>query len=225
MKKDADLDRLIHRATKFPDPTPRLSALKEALKATEESIEHLIDQYPTRSGRILAQKRMHQDDVDLEILILQKNTEELFPRVFRGGFLVSLWAVFESGIKDLAEYTRNQRNLPFGLQDLRGGDFLEQSERFFRATLQIEPFPEKGIRKRIEYLKGFRNAIAHHDGNILEMPKYFTQNGRHFYQEFSDFHHTFAVPTFEYNAECIKITSQVSSKLAEAVYERLHPVV
>ena len=159
----------------------------------------------------------------MEMFILRKSTEELFPRVFRGGFLVSLRTLFESEVKDLGEYTSLELKLPFGLQDLRAGDFLNQTEKYFLGTLQINPFPDKAIRKRIETLKEFRNAITHHDGNLAEIPKALLQASASSLQKFSDLHHEFAMPVAAYNLDSLDLLATVSANLASSIYAKLHP--
>ncbi len=217
------LERFYHRAVEYPDPSQRFEALRTALSATEEAIAHQAAQLQVRAKADLKRRGMHPDDVELELHVLHTTTKELFPRVFRGGFLVSLWALFESGVKDLGEYTRRELKLPFGLQELRAGDFLNQSEKYFRGTLGVEPFPDKSNRKRIALLKEFRNAIAHHDGNIEEIPKALVQARPPALQRFSDLHHVFAMPTAEYNAQSLELLASTSAALANVVYSKLHP--
>lgn len=223
MSSKEKLERLFHRAVKFPDPTRRLASLREAFDATEAAISHQGEQYALRTKASLKKRGMHPDDIDLELYIMRTTTEELFPQVFRGGFLVSVWAVFESGVKDLAEYTRVQLGHPFGLQDLRASGFLEQAERFFKTTLNIAPFPAKQDRKQLELLKGFRNTIAHHNGSFDQLPKELRTAEPAPFQKFSDLHHTFAVPSAEYNRASIDVAENVCRELAESVYKRLHP--
>ena len=95
-----------------------------------------------------------------------------------GGFIISLWSVFEACIKDLAEYVRRQKEIPFSLQDLRAGDFLEQTDKFFSRLLAVKAFPEKSVCIKLEELKGFRNALVHHDGATEDCPRLFAARQR-----------------------------------------------
>lgn len=217
------LDRLLHRATKFPDPTQRLNSLHVAFEATEAAIAHQADQLRLRTKASLKRAGMHPDDIEYELYVMRTTTEELFPQVFRSGFLVSVWAVFESGIKDLAEYVKRGLKQPFGLQDLRSSDFLEQSDKFFNATLGVRVFPDKALRTEVQLFKDFRNTIVHHNGSLEHLPKNLASQ-RDLYQTFKDLHHTFAVPSAAYNKACITLSSRISNQLAEAIYERLHPI-
>ena len=220
------LDQLYHRAVEFPDPTARFNSLAIAFSATEDALAHQAAQHQLRGHRAIQHGEAHPEDVELTLYELRKTADEVFPRVFRGGFLVSLWSLFESGVKDLGEYTRSKLLLPFGLQELRAGDFLDQMEKYFRKTLEITVFDDKETRKQIELIKSFRNALAHHDGNLSEIPKALL-NARTMdapcVQLFSDLHHEFGIPTAEYNASSLNVLSAVSSSLAKKVYAKLHP--
>ena len=217
------LEHLYHRAVKFPDPSARFHALRIAYGATENAIDHQAAQHRLRVKASMNSADLHPDDVEMEMYVLDTTTKELFPRVFRGGFLVSLWALYESGTKDLAEYTRRELKLPFGLQDLRAGDFLGQTEKYFRSTLQLEPYPDKAVRRRIEMVRDFRNTIAHHDGNLLEMPKSLLQAPTNSFHKYSDLHREFAMPTAEYNSESLDLLAKISAVLANSIYTKLHP--
>ena len=99
-------------------------------------------------------------NVKYEVDQLKNTVEELFPKVFRGGFIISLWSVFEACIKDIAEYVRRKKNIPFGLQDLRAGDFIEQTDKFFFRLLEVKAFPVKSVRTKLEELNDFLRRIG-----------------------------------------------------------------
>ncbi len=172
---------------------------------------------------------MAQDDIEYELHELKRTVEELFPKVFRGGFVVSLWSVFEACVKDLAEYTRREKNLPFGLQELRAGDFLEQMELFFARVLGVDAFPDNAVRTKLVEIKGLRNALAHHDGNTTELPKSlrckddaeYRKKGFHVY---SDLHHHYVIPSAEYAEQSLQIIQIYLERLAHQVYEAVHPI-
>ena len=167
------LAELYRRAVTFPGPSLRIAGLQRALEATEEQLRIVKAQYEVRlTAKLKREARsMHPDDIEDEQHVVSRLVDDLLPKISRGGFVVSLWSVFEACVKDLAEYTKNERNLPFGLQDLRAGDFLEQTDKFFDRVLGLAALPDKSIRKSLEELKGFRNALAHHGGNTKEIPK------------------------------------------------------
>lgn len=225
------LAELYRRSVTFPDPSLRMAGLEAARSAAEEQLEHLKGQRAVRLCARLKREAhaMAQDDVEFEIEQLKGTVEELFPKVLRGGFVISLWSVFEACIKNLAEYVRRERELPFGLQELRAGDFLEQTEKYFSRVLRLKVFPDKKVRKKLEELKGLRNSLVHHDGATEELPKSLQCKTDVEYRGkgllvYRDLHHQYAVPTAEYAEEALRTVHCFMEQFAEAVYAAIHPV-
>lgn len=230
MSKKVTFAELRRRSLKFPGPSLRLRGLQSALEATEQQLETLKNQYEIRLRARLRKdaRSMHPDDIDDARYDVSRLVDDLFPKIFRGGFIISLWSVFEACVKDLAEYTKLEKKIPFGLQDLRAGDFLDQTAKFFRGALGVNAFPDKAVRKSLEELKGLRNALAHHDGNIAEVPKSLWPEVRsnttfRKVRVYGDLHHKYAVPMEMYARESLLLVSAYLEEIAEQVYAKLHP--
>jgi len=151
-----------------------------------------------------------------DLAVLHHETQELLSRVLRSGFLVSLWSLFESSIQELVEYVRVERKLALGLDGQRS--FLDQTNRFFRTTVNIHPFPNKEERKQLDTLRRFRNALAHHDGNIAKVPKELIADEglvRSFCLTGDS--HEFAVPSARYVRASVELIGRVSQSLAGKV--------
>jgi hypothetical protein len=230
MPKKTSLDRLFHQAMEYPGPSSRLAALEVAYRAVEEQLAHARAQETVRTHARLQRERAtsHPDDIEDEEYKLSRTVDQILPKVFRGGLLLSVWSVFEACVKDIAEYSRRERKLPFGLQELRAGDFLGQMARFFNAVLGIKAFPDRKVRKQIEELKGLRNALAHHDGNVDELPKSLVAPDEKGYAVLgltmhSDLHHSYVVPNAEYVRRSLDLVKIYLESLSEQVYNSLHP--
>lgn len=230
MPKKTSLDRLWHRVVEYPGPSSRLAALEVAYRSVEEQLAHAKAQETVRTCARLQRERAtsHPEDIEAEEYELSRIVDQILPTVFRGGLLLSVWSVFEACVKDMAEHTRRERKLPFGLQELRAGDFLGQIERFFDAVLGIKAFPDKKVRKQIEELKGLRNALAHHDGNVDELPKSLVASDENGYAALgltmhSDLHHNYVVPNAEYVRRSLDLVKIYLESLSEQVYNSLHP--
>jgi len=230
MSKTISLDRLWHQVVEYPGPASRLAALEVAYRAVEEQLAHATAQETVRTQARLARESATSDPEDIQAKEreLSRTIDQILPKVFRGGLLLSVWSVFEACVKDMAEHTRRERNLPFGLQELRAGDFLGQMERFFEAVLGIKAFPDKKVRKQIEELKGLRNALAHHDGNVEELPKSLRATGDKGYAALGltmheDLHHDYVVPNAEYVRQSLDLVRVYLETLSEQVYDTLHP--
>jgi hypothetical protein len=225
------LAELYRKSVEYPGPSLRMAGLDAARAAIEDQLDHLKGQRAVRLYARLKKEAhaMAPDDVEYEVDQLKNTVEELFPKVFRGGFIISLWSVFEACIKDLAEYVRREQDIPFGLQDLRAGDFLEQTEIFFFRLLAVRAFPEKSVRTKLEELKGFRNALVHHDGAIEELPKALRSKTEVEYRSkgllvYSDLHHQYAVPTAGYAEDAFNAVCTFLEQFADTVYAAIHPV-
>lgn len=225
------LEELFRRNVTFPGPWLRMAGLEVARSAIEEQLEHLKGQRAVRLYARLKREAhaMAKDDVEDEIEQFKGTVEELFPKVLRGGFVISLWSVFEACAKDLAEYVRREKELPFGLQELRAGDFLEQMEKYFSRVLGLKVFPDKNVRKKLEELKGLRNSLAHHDGATEELPKLLQSKTNAEYLSkgllvYRDLHHQYAVPTAKYAEEALQTVHRFMEQFAEVVYAAIHPV-
>ena len=205
------LEEHYRRNITFPEPYLRMVGLEAALTAVEEQLDHLQGQRAVRLYARLKREAhaMASEDIECEIAGLKDTVEELFPKVFRGGFVISLWSVFRGLYQGHRRVRAPRKNLPFGLQDLRAGDFLEQTEKFFSRVLSVSAFPDKAVRKKLEEIKGMRNALAHHDGNTLELPKSLQSKTRAEYLKKGlivcrDLHHEYAVPTAEHAEHSLK---------------------
>jgi hypothetical protein len=230
MSSKPTIEQLFHRALTFPGPSSRLAGLEIALKTVEEQLVHTRAQQEVRLKAKLKRhgKSMHPEDIEMEEYDLAKTVDEILPKVFRGGFVISMWSVFEACVKDMAEYTRRQRKIPFGLQDLRAGDFLGQTEKFFEGALGLKAFPDKSMRRKIEELRGLRNALAHHDGSTNELPKSLRGRDATHYevlglQVYRDLHHEYAIPNAEYARQALAAVHAYLECLATRVYANLHP--
>lgn len=204
------------------DPRGRFDALRAAFDASENAILHQADQFAVREQA--ASRRLgatiQSDLPDLAVPHLEAG--DTFAKVFRGGFLMSAWAVFESCVKDASEYVRRKQELPFGLQDLRAGDFIKQSEKFFRSTLDLSFIPDKDDRRRLELFKTFRNLLVHHDGSVGEAPAELL-SANEAATRVTDYHHDYLTPTAQYNRQCLELVARVSQSLADGVYAIFNP--
>ncbi|MDE2387657.1 MAG: hypothetical protein KGN35_01000 [Betaproteobacteria bacterium] len=225
------LDELYRQSVTFPGPNLRMTGLQQVREAIEEQLEHLKDQHTIRLGaRLEREARMMADeDIEHEQHKLKNMVDELFPKVLRGGFIVSLWSVFEACVKDLAEYTRREKELPFSLQELRAGNFLNQMDLFFSRTLNLTVFPDKDLRTRLDEIMNFRHALAHHDGSVDKLPNSLHCKNESEYKNkglyvYKDLHHSYAVPSAEYTKESLDSVKKFLEHFSDQVYVALHPI-
>jgi len=221
-----ELDLLL----KFPGPGVALAGLAKYLAATEEQLSHLKAQYQVRLKARLKKHGhlMHPDDVEDEEYDAIRTTEELFPRVFRGAYLVALWAVFESAITDIADYAKSQLHQTFSLDELRSGDFLSQAEKYFERVLDLKVFSDRTARKQMEVLKALRNALVHDNGQVRGLPKGIQRGilgDSHPDAGFtvcSDLHNSYIIPTPECLQDNLSLVRRCLEDLSDRAFKKLH---
>jgi hypothetical protein len=227
----ASIEELYRRSVTFPGPTVRMLGLEEVRGALEEQLDVLSNQRRVRLDARLKRDAhaMAEDDIEHLRYQLQRTVDELFPKVFRGGFIIYLWTVFESCINDLADYVRRERNVPFGLQELRAPDFLKQMDLFFSRVLQLPAFPDQMIRAKLAELKDLRSALVHHDGDVDQIPRSLRGKTPAEYERkglllYRDLHHEYGVPTAEFARRSLDTVRTYLETFAGDVYARVHPV-
>jgi len=96
-------------------------------------------------------------------------------RFLTAAALLATWALYEAAISQFAEMIRHRKEVSLSLSDLRGG-FLTRARRYFDDVLRFDLHPPKADWKRITMLAGLRNAFAHANGLLRDLPK--TQRSR-----------------------------------------------
>jgi len=214
---------------KFPGPGVVLWGLEEYLVAIEEQLSHLKAQYRVRLKARLKRdgRRMHKDDIEFAEYEVTQLTEELFPRLLRGAYLVALWAAFESVVTDMANYAKSEYKQPFGLDELRAGDFLAQAEKYYVRVLHLDLFTDRVDRKHIEMLKGIRNALVHDNGHIDGLPKEVHERLKRSKPaetgvELRDY---YIIPTADGLRHYFSVAKRCLEGTYERVFSKLHPEV
>lgn len=174
MSERISLEELYRQSITFPGPTMHLRALRTALDVVEEELAHACDQATVRlhARHKRDEEFLHPHDRELDLYELEVTITQVFPRVFRGGFLLTLWSVFETVAKRMAVYACQTRGLPpveplFRKKNKDG--FLQLLKHIYRERLEIDAFPDADEYGQLDQLRHIRNALIHHNGNIAEL--------------------------------------------------------
>ena len=84
---------------------------------------------------------------------------------FRGPFLVSLYAVYESVVIEIADLIRDKQSQQIKIDDLRG-KFLERAKKYYKHILQFDLYSNEKAWQQIKMLSDLRNAFAHANGRV-----------------------------------------------------------
>jgi hypothetical protein len=134
----------------------------------EEQIIQLADQKKREVRKRLASEGLTPDDPEYssEVQQIDTLTDEVLPRFFRGPFLISLWAVFESGMNEIGEYLGSRRATVLRPRDIRGRDPKDTWAKYFDHVVKYPLGIDDTTWQRLDELREVRNAMAHANGRV-----------------------------------------------------------
>lgn len=91
--------------------------------------------------------------------------EFLIPRIFWGAFIVALYAVYETGVTEIATLLQKSQGQEIGINDLRG-DFLKRANKYYKNILKFALYSDNEVWRNIKMLAELRHAIAHVNGRL-----------------------------------------------------------
>ena len=142
-----------------------LEAFEKYINRLERVMKYLCDQEPLRTSHIL---RRLQDpiDKDLEENALSEFQVNIIPRFFRNPALVSLYAIWETAVIEIASDLRQLKREPTQLADIKKGSLLDKSKKYFNEVLKVSLCSDSRSLEQLEMLGVIRNAIAHCNGRL-----------------------------------------------------------
>jgi hypothetical protein len=140
-----------------------LYAIEDYINTVELQLPQLIEKEKKKAY----QNRPTDDPIEWQQKEneLYELIEDVLPRYFRNPIIVTLWAIFESAIIEIAKEIKDQLNIPLTLDDIKG-DFLKRTNKYFNHIIKF-PIDVRGSswqQFRKFYL--LRNAIAHGNGRL-----------------------------------------------------------
>lgn len=97
--------------------------------------------------------------------------QELAPQVIINPFIVSLWSLYESVLRDLAHILRRRVGADTDFHEVNGRHFMERIEKYYREVLSYDLGLSDEWRKELRLLCEVRNAIVHGYGKMSSLPK------------------------------------------------------
>ena len=152
---------------RFVELFHELYALEQYMDSVESQLPDLIKKEEENAYSRLRQKGYENDSFERDQIRQQLYAliEEVLPRYFFSSILVTLWAIFESGIIEIAKEVKDQQNQVVKLNDIKG-NLLERANKYFNHIIKI---PIETGDSAWQYLRMFyllRNAIAHANGRL-----------------------------------------------------------
>ncbi len=144
-----------------------LFALQQQLATIETQICNITEAAHNRLDDIMRDRRtcVEGPEVNEAIEEYVHHTEFMIPRFLRNPYLVSLYAVYESGVTEVATLVQKKKGQQIAMSDIKGA-FLERANKYYSNVLGFELTCDSQTFDRIKILSMVRNAIAHANGRI-----------------------------------------------------------
>lgn len=135
----SELDRLLSVDLGYPgfEASYELWALETYLDSMERHLPFAQDQYRLRGRQDLERYKdsLHSQDVHPRLEEVEEFAELVLPRFVRGAFIVSLWAVYESALANIADYIQQKQDLQLSRKAVQGRDFVDKVTKYFADVL------------------------------------------------------------------------------------------
>ncbi len=144
------------------DVSSELHALEDHYKLIEKQISHLSRAEKAALDEYRKKGNLTPEDPEWDFARQEYNhkVEFLFPRFFWGPFIVSLYAVLETSVIEIARLIQQSQKQGIAINDLRG-DFLERAKKYYKHVLKFGLCSDDNAWQRIKILAEVRNVIAH----------------------------------------------------------------
>ena len=149
-----------------------LEMLAEHLQIIENHIERIQKKERREFDRKVEEIKKARDYL-VEVEIASQEYElriNDLPLFFRGPFLVSLYAVYESVVTEIADLIRDKQSQQIRIDDLRG-NFLDRAKKYYKHILQFDLYSNEKAWQQIRMLSDLRNAFAHANGRVDRLKK------------------------------------------------------
>jgi hypothetical protein len=151
-----------------------VSGLRDALQIMENQIQFLVEQQMAKAAadlKALADQGLAWEDADVHLTIQERDyaIEHLYPRLFRGPFLITLWAIYESGVKEVARFVARNKKVELDIDEIRGSNVRSIARRYFEAVLGVQFASDQTRAGDLGKLYKLRNAFAHANGRVASL--------------------------------------------------------
>jgi len=149
------------------DVSLELHALEDHYELIKKQISHLSHAEKASLDEYRKKENLTPEDPEWDFARQEcdHKVEFLLPRFFWGPFIVSLYAVLETSVIEIARLIQQSQKQGIAINDLRG-DFIERAKKYYKNVLKFELCSDGNARQRIKILAEVRHAIAHANGRL-----------------------------------------------------------
>jgi hypothetical protein len=145
--------------TRFLDLFYELYALEELIAIFESQLTDLIGKEEEKLSNSFKKKET------FEIFRFYTLIQRTLPRYYWGQVLLTLWAIFESGLIEIAKEVKDQQNQIIKLNDIRG-NVLERSNKYFNHIVKTPINTKDESWRHLKMFCVLRNVLAHTNGRV-----------------------------------------------------------
>ena len=149
------------------DVSLELHALEDHYELIEKQISHLSHAEKAVLDEYRKKENLTPEDPEWDFAgqKCDRKVEFLLPRFFWGPFIVSLYAVLETSVIEIARLIQQSQKQGITINDLRG-DFLERAKKYYKNVLKFELCSDDNAWQRIKILAQVRHVIAHKNDRL-----------------------------------------------------------
>jgi hypothetical protein len=151
------------------DASCEVFALEDYLASMEEQIGHIQTSQRLKLDVYIKKEKLTSDDPEWHVAIQEYYhwVDFLLPRFFRGPYLVTLYAVYESIVTEIMTLMQaNAPKNPSFAEYKKRLNFLKRAKKYYREVLKVNLCSEQQTWDRLLTLMEFRHAIAHGNGRF-----------------------------------------------------------
>jgi hypothetical protein len=146
-------------------------AIDDYYAELENQIEAIQKTQSLKIDALIRQENLTPEDAEWHIAYQEYShlVDFLLPRFFRGTFLVSLYALYESVVTEIAGLICKKQPRLKSLSAFKRKErlsFLEKARKYYAEVLKIELCPDGTTWDRLQMLSALRNAFAHTNGRV-----------------------------------------------------------
>lgn len=197
------------------DVRTEIAAIRGSVVTMEAQLKALKEQRTTEVFRRLG-PNADPADVQLARQELRWEVEYTYPRVYRGALLLVIWAAYESGVAQVADFLARHMSVSLSISDMRGRSVLDRANLYFAGVLNFDLRSSEVNAGRLGELALVRNAFAHVNGRTAGL----SPSGRDAVESMVragkvDADYGYIVPTASYLAEAVDVIEAELTDLAD----------
>ena len=154
------------------DVSLEIHALEDHFELIRTQISHLSEVERSMLDEFRRKEKLTPEDPEWDFARQEcdHKVEFLLPRFFWGPFLITLYAVYETAVTEIARLIQTTQRQQKSMNELRG-DFLKKANKYYKNILHFELCNNNKTWERIKMLAELRNAVAHVNGRIDMLKK------------------------------------------------------